>query len=198
MLPAPSSRALFAVAMLLPLAGCDAIKSALPWRAYYTASNSMEPSLPLGTRLIAVKVEPKDLRRGDVVLVRPGEDTYITRVAALPGDSIAMVNGNVVLNGKPLERLPAGMWTYEDAELQQKHEAPMYAERFPGELKPHRVLDDIAGSAGDNVAKVKLAAGQYFLLGDNRDHAADSRFSEQDFGLGIVKAERIERRLKTG
>jgi signal peptidase I len=182
--------------MLLALAGCDAIKSALPWRAYYTASNSMEPSLPLGTQLVAVKVEPKDLRRGDIVTVRTREETYISRVAALPGDSIAMVNGIVVLNGKALEQRPAGTWTYEDAELHQKHQAPMYTERFPGELKPHRVLDDIAGSQGDDRGPVKLVAGQYFLLGDNRDHAADSRYSEDDFGLGTVAADRIERRLK--
>ena len=55
------------------------------------------------------------------------------------------------------------------------------AEQFPGEASPHEIYDSGA-SPGDDFAEQRVAPGHLFLLGDNRDHSADSRFSRANGG----------------
>jgi hypothetical protein len=59
------------------------------------------------------------------------------------------------------------------------------SEQFPGEASPHEIYD-AGDSIGDHFAEVMVAPGHIFLLGDNRDHSADSRFSHDEQGLEQV------------
>jgi signal peptidase I len=43
---------------------------------------------------------------------------------------------------------------------------------------------DDGESPGDNYGPIRIPAGHLFLMGDNRDHSADSRYSLADSGLG--------------
>src|SRR3546814_18383707 len=45
--------------------------------------------------------------RGDIVIVTPPGQTsdYIKRVVGLPGDTIEMIDGHLILNGVPVRRL---------------------------------------------------------------------------------------------
>jgi signal peptidase I len=53
--------------------------------------------------------------------------------------------------------------------------AKVQRETLPNGLS-YSVLDMIDGSMGDNTQPVVVPAGRYFMLGDNRDSSADSRF----------------------
>ncbi len=122
--------------------------------AYYIPSGSMEPTLQVRDRLIAVKfpyvVLKEKPRFGDIVIFKPdwSRKDFIKRVIGLPGDTIQVVKGvGVFRNGKLLEE------PYVKA-------PPNY--NWGPEVVPE---------------------GKYFVLGDNRINSWDSHywgFLEQD------------------
>ena len=178
----------------LAAAGCDPVKEALPWQSFSVASTSMEPTLPKGTYVTGASVALSDLARGDLLVVRHGDEHWVSRLAAVPGDTIALVGGTVMLNGKPVAQRGVGTWSITDSP--RPGPSRMLTERFPGESRRHRVLDS-GPSVGDNYPEIRLGSDQYFMLGDNRDNAADSRFDSgaSGFGLGVIRGRDIVRRV---
>src|SRR5437868_1884498 len=88
---------------------------------FYIPSESMTPTLQRGDRFVAWMRAPDPLHRGDIVLfAAPSGSTYIQRIAALPGDRIALRGGNVILNGAVVpqhlarnERLASGAGSFQ-------------------------------------------------------------------------------------
>ncbi|MBK1726475.1 signal peptidase I [Halorhodospira neutriphila] len=121
----------------------------------------------LGTR-IAGGGEPE---RGDVAVFRyprdPGED-YIKRVIGLPGDEIRYEDRTLYVNGEALEQ--GGRQRY--AGLQADGRAWVLRERIGGEA--HRILHHRESPSQD--FEYTVPEGSYFVIGDNRDRSADSRF----------------------
>lgn len=196
-------------------------------KPFYIPSISMMPNLLVGDRLVVSKwpygwnwssasfhVLPRGDWRvwgatpeyGDIVIVVPNgrTDDLIKRVVALPGDRIALVNGQIVLNGKPVPRaVEPGVQIPADDELlcegtpcnavfdlyrhrlpsgREVYEPPTLRETLPNGAS-YLVIDHQT-SMRDNFGEVTVPPGHVFLMGDNRDHSADSRFGRQDNGLG--------------
>jgi signal peptidase I len=139
--------------------------------------------------------------RGDVVIVTPpgGTSDYIKRVIGLPGDRIEMIAGQLRINGRPVprERRPDAVFPI-DANLPCNEDGGMHRVRGAGgallcrlpvvrETLPNgRVYDtiDIGQTPADDFAPVVIPPGHVWLMGDNRDHSADSRFPLDQQGLG--------------
>ncbi len=146
--------------------------------------------------------------RGDVVIVTPpGTETdYIKRLIGLPGDRLAVRDGTVILNGVPVKRGPlhyVDIPNYGGVQLPAPERAtcdlgddalrtgpdgktvchvPVITETLPNGR--HYDTVELGPSIGDNYPEVTIPAGHVFLMGDNRDRSADSRFSIDQQGLG--------------
>ena len=151
----------------------------------------MAPTLEAGDRLIADMHDIDPVRRGDVVVVRIRDMDYVKRVAGIPGDTFAIVDGKVVLNGKPVEQKFVRKYKSRNpADDIEMADATISREQFPGEAKPHLVLD-LGPRLQNNFGPVVLPPDRYFLLGDNRDDPLDSRFPQARYGIGVASREAI-------
>lgn len=195
-------------------------------KPFYIPSESMMPGLLTGDRLVVTKypygyswvspsfhvIPPMKGRlfghmpkRGDIVIVTPpGTRTdYIKRVIGLPGDTIRMVDGTLIINGQPVKRQPlrADMIPIDvNSPCGSDHDPALYDFRVRGTNGKmycrvpivRETLPDghsyetveLGRSSEDNFGPITVPADHVWLMGDNRDDSADSRVPEWQGGLG--------------
>jgi signal peptidase I len=196
-------------------------------KPFYIPSTSMMPSLWVGDRLVVSKypygwswasasfhllprsdwrVMPSTPEYGDIVIpVHPTRDEdYIKRVVALPGDTIEVSGGQIILNNTPIKRevVPAVRLPFEPdlvcrgapcleafedfretgSDGKEYFVPPTWRETLPNGATYLTI--DYRDQRLDNFGPYTVPADHVFVMGDNRDESADSRAEAIESGLG--------------
>ena len=132
------------------------------------SGNSMSPLLNSEDIVLMnqLKLDLGKPERFDVVVFeREDQKRNIKRIIGLPGETVQIQDGQVLINGHVLEEKGITM-------------------EVDGEMVKAQKKIALAGLAENPVV---LGADEYFLLGDNRDSSEDSRFAN----VGNVKESQI-------
>ena len=113
----------------------------------------------------------RDVRRGDIVVFHHPDPPYLVkRVVGVPGDHIRIDGGRVTVNGASLDEPYVA---FEPVAPNQ------FGENFPTSIYTDPNVDpnwwrELQGLTRNG--ELVVPAGEYFMLGDNRNHSKDSRF----------------------
>ena len=150
------------VIILIAVLLCTVLLRTYVVQSFSIPSLSMYPTLQVGDRIIVNKLsyDVHSIHRGDIVVfARPPLESQeyadlVKRVIGLPGETISSEGGHVYINGKRLSEpwLPPGPDSYTSA--------------LPGDPHPQFNLP----------GPVKIPAGDYYVMGDNRTDSEDSRY----------------------
>lgn len=132
------------------------------FQAFKIPTGSMEDNLLVGDHILVNKfvygptataledwlLPVRPLERQDVIVFRapqePDKD-FIKRTVGLPGESVVVEGGEVVVDGQPID-------------------------------DPHANHKASYGSFHDTREPAEVPAGEYFVMGDNRENSRDSRY----------------------
>ncbi len=158
-------------------------------QAFKIPSGSMEDTLLIGDHLLVNKFiyglqvpfsdervfSIRDPQRGDIIVFEFPEDRdkgyfqrrdFIKRVIGLPGDIVEIRDKRTYVNGEPFV--------------------------IPQEVYKEPDLIPLDLATRDHMPPLEVPAGEYFVMGDNRDRSYDSRFwgfvrQSEIKGLAFIK-----------
>jgi signal peptidase I len=167
--------------------------------AYRIPSGSMEPTLLVGDWLFVNKLRlgPRvpftnyslpgyaNPERGDVIVfVSPPQDpsiritpdeitpTLVKRIVGLPGDTLLMRRGQLIVNGRPIPSPNAFVLPDSIADVPQA----IFGWQHKIEIRGSRFGPPITAPSVHEWGPLVVPAGTYFMMGDNRDDSVDSRY----------------------
>jgi signal peptidase I len=187
-----------AFATLLSLVVVALFLNTFVLQPYLIPSESMERTLLVGDFLLVNKqvyapsggltrwfLPYRSVERGDIVFFHhPQPPFLVKRVVGVPGDRLHIEDGRVTVNGVTLNEPYAAFEPAPPNPFRDDFPAKVYTDPTvdPGWWKQMQSLT--------RDGELVVPEGEYFVLGDNRNHSKDSRF----FGL-VRRADIVARPL---
>lgn len=143
------------------------VLGAVLYQPYTVPTDSMDPTVKAGDRVLAERIDGEDVRRGDVVVFQDsvwGDVPMVKRVVGSGGDKVACCDkqGRLSVNGKTMR-------------------------------EPY--LKDTGADSQPPFKATTVPEGKLFLLGDHRMDSVDSRVHLQDGDHGAVPRSAVNARV---
>lgn len=149
--------------------------------AFRIPSTAMRPTLLPGDRFVATRLAGPPLRQ-EVVVYRHDGLTLVKRIVGMPGDTLAMEAGTLIVDGKALSEPYAIRLTHDENVSPDFRWQTRYLARGASR-EPYRPTQATWGP-------LVVPDGAYFILGDNRDDSYDSRYT------GFILRDSIRMRVR--
>ena len=139
-------------------------------------------SFPFGLAPIKDKLFEKSPKRGDIIVFKlPGQENinYVKRLIGLPGETIKVVNGKVLVKSKNSNNFK---------QISQKNDGIFIDTQHQKQIQQliednYKILNITDNGPLDFTPEYLIPEDKYFFLGDNRDNSSDSRVMS---GVGFV------------
>ncbi len=169
--------------------------------AFKIPSGSMIPTLQVGDHIFVSKFlygvripwtnvklfkHTREPRRGEIIVFvypQDPEKDFIKRIVAIPGDTVQVCGGQVLINNQPLRREEQpGSCEYddfdEDRPMGSWRRVPCSSYREWNGSETYQTVHNQGGGAATQSCgpATTIPAEHVFVMGDNRDNSHDSRF----------------------
>lgn len=154
-------------------------------KSFKITSTSSQPTMEIGDRVIADLNAFNNIKPnyGDIVIFQKKDsiNPWVYRIVGLPNDKLEMQNNFLIINGKKCKT------SFIKESKSEEFDVNEYLEELPNGHK-HKIctFKRPFENSKNTEHEIIIPKNSYYLLGDNRDNAMDSRY------IGVIKEDEIK------